>query len=83
MKTVMVISLFVLMVAATDGMDERRQADHIGQLSADVHKCIFNVVKDNPAVLKKVQGCLSEGPNALKCFKNIYELAECLKDEHV
>jgi hypothetical protein len=79
MKTLIVLCLIVLAVSAQDTIDAR-QADPIGHLPGEVHKCIFNVVKNNPAVLKKVQDCLNDGPKALACLKQITELADCLKN---
>jgi hypothetical protein len=80
MKAIIILCLVALIVSAEDQLVKAREADPVGHLPAAVHKCIFNVVKDNPAVLKKVQACLDEGPNALKCLKDINELAECLKN---
>ena len=79
MKTIIVLCLVILAVSAQEATNAR-QADPIGHLTPTVHKCIFKVVKDDPAVLKKVQDCLNTGSQALSCLKQIPELAECLKN---
>ena len=79
MKTIIVICLAALAVSAQEATF-LRQADPFGHLPAEVHKCIFKVVKDNPAVLKKFQDCLNKGPQSVTCLKQITELADCFKN---
>ena len=79
MKTIIVLCLVVLAVSAQEATFAR-QADPVGHLPAEVHKCIFKVVKDNPAVLKKVQDCLNKGSQSVSCLKQITELADCFKN---
>ena len=69
MKTIIVLCLVVLAVSAEEATFAR-QADPVGHLPAEVHKCIFKIVKDSPAVLKKVQDCLNKGSESVTCLKS-------------